>query len=143
ELNLIKKDWEGCPFEHHVIDGVFSVKTESVCFEYSQGTNEFLVKDDIGIELLKTVKGGVRFSKELPDYSGNRSLAYFDFKDETVFGFGCRIMNPNRTGTTVDVFSVKAGCISGDYGGTPIPFFISSKGYGFFFTNPWPHVYFD
>lgn len=52
-------------------------------------------------------------------------------------------MPPDRTGGTIDIFNVKVGLEQGDYGGCPIPYFISTNGYGLFFNNPWPHVYFD
>jgi alpha-glucosidase (family GH31 glycosyl hydrolase) len=52
-------------------------------------------------------------------------------------------MRPDRTGVFADMYSVKAGRHSGDYGGFPVPFFLSTRGYGVFVNNPWPHVYFD
>jgi len=34
-------------------------------------------------------------------------------------------MRPNRTGHGADMFAIKAGLYSGDYGGFPVPFFLS------------------
>ncbi len=58
-------------------------------------------------------------------------------------GFGARMFPTDRTGAAADIFSEKGGVRHGDYGGFPIPYFLSSRGYGFFFNNPWLHVYFD
>lgn len=97
-----------------------------------------------GAPLLQTRGGGVRFSTEDADYGGFRSYAEFDLEpDERFWGFGGRIHPFCRRGDSVDVFSVKGGKTYGDYSGFPVPFFISSKGYGVFLNNPWPHVYFD
>ncbi|WFB34996.1 glycoside hydrolase family 31 protein [Kiritimatiellota bacterium B12222] len=92
--------------------------------------------------MLKSVPGtGLRFDNS--DADTPAFYAEFEHADEAFHGFGGRIAPPNRTGQTVDIFSVKTGKRSGDYGGFPLPYFISSKGYGFFLNNPWPHVYFD
>lgn len=42
-----------------------------------------------------------------------------------------------------DMFAVKAGLYSGEYGGFPVPFFMSTRGFGVFVNNPWPHLFFD
>lgn len=92
---------------------------------------------------LKSLKGtGICFSGA---NGGDNPAFYAEFEldNEAFHGFGGRIAPPNRLGQTVDIFSVKTGKRSGDFGGFPLPYFISSKGYGFFLNNPWPHVYFD
>ncbi|OGV36671.1 MAG: hypothetical protein A2X48_16880 [Lentisphaerae bacterium GWF2_49_21] len=106
-------------------------------------TGNLEISDANGKQLLKSLDGGLRFSKVPAEYSGYRQMASFSLEDEKIFGFGGRIMPPCRNGTSVDIFTMKVGIVSGDYGGCPVPFYISSKGYGFFLNNPWPHVYFD
>ncbi len=107
-------------------------------------TADIRVADASGTTLLATKEGGLRFSSETPEYGGHRFFARFDLDpDEGLFGGGGRIMRPNRTGHGADMFAVKAGLYSGDYGGFPVPFFLSTKGYGIFLNNPWPHVCFD
>lgn len=102
------------------------------------------VLDASGVSLLSTQSGGFRFSPEAPESGGHRYFAKFGLDpEEAMFGGGGRIMRPNRKGHTAEMFAVKAGLYSGDYGGFPIPFFLSTKGYGFFLNNPWPHVCFD
>ena len=96
-----------------------------------------------GDKTLLSTRGGLRFSDEPGEFSGHRFLGTFDLANERVFGFGGRIMPPDRTGTSADMFAMKVGSFSGDYGGFPIPWFISTQGYGVFLNNPWPHVYFD
>lgn len=99
------------------------------------------VTDESGAVLLD---GGMRFAVEPGEFSGYRSVGTFRLDpDERIFGFGGRIMRPDRTGLFADLYSVKAGHHSGDYGGFPVPFFLSTKGYGVFVNNPWPHLYFD
>ena len=115
----------------------------SLCCEVDAESCGWTVKRTDGTPLLAT-HGGIRFGDEPGEYSGERVLAAFDFPaDEEVYGFGGRIAPLCRRGQTVDVFAVKVGRSSGDYGGFPLPFFISTRGYGFFLNNPWPHVYFD
>lgn len=128
-------------WEFHDKTLAFDNNTMSV--RYSSGSNEFTVKDKDDNILVETIYGGVKFAGEA-EYSGESTLTYFKLdKEEEVFGFGGRIYHPNRTGKSADIFSEKAGLHFGDYGGFPVPFFISTKGYGVFFNNPWPHVYFD
>ena len=120
------------------------VKTAEICFDYSYCTNEFMVSKKDGSVLLKTKDGGVRFSEEKADYGGLKSLTRFErIGKEHYFGFGGRTMPPDRTGSSIDIFDVKVGLDEGDFGGCPIPYFISTNGYGLFLNNPWPHVYFD
>lgn len=107
------------------------------------GTALFSVSGPGGEKLVACAPSGIRFSPEPGEYGGNRFLASFKLGDEQVFGFGGRSARPNRTGRTADIYAVKVGSHSGDYGGFPVPFFMSSKGYGVFLNNPWPHVYFD
>lgn len=121
----------------------FVFETDDFNVKLEQSTNEVSIFDREGNTLIQTTKGGFRFARDEPDYSGHSFLTFFDLVDEQIFGFGGRIMHPNRTGTTADIFSEKVGKTRGDYGGFPIPFFMSTKGYGFFLNNPWPHVYFD
>lgn len=78
-----------------------------------------------------------------PRFHGDAFLAAFRLQAEDLFGMGGRIARPNRRGSTADMFAMKVGLCQGDYGGFPMPFFISTKGYGVFLNNPWPHVYFD
>jgi len=96
-----------------------------------------------GTPLLSSI-GGIRFSTEAAEYSGERFVAAFDFpEDEHIYGFGGRVAPLCRRGQTADMFAVKTGRLSGDYGGFPIPYYISTKGYAVFINNPWPHLYFD
>lgn len=112
--------------------------------EYDLKSNEFKITDKNSKVLLQSKKGGVRFTLDSPEYSGDKSLGFFELDEkEEIFGFGGRIIHPDRKGTSVDIFDEKGGKIFGDYGGFPIPFFLSTKGYGVFLANPWPHVYFD
>jgi len=124
-------------------DGKISFETP--CFKGNLDTSsgEIEIRDGKGKKFIQSLDGGLRFSKEPAEYSGHRQFASFKLEDEKIFGFGGRIMPPCRNGSTVDIFTMKVGIVSGDYGGCPIPFFISSKGYGIFYNNPWPHVYFD
>lgn len=144
-LNLINANWEGSNVSSKANEKEIIFETDSIKFSYILASNEFTISDKAGKILLSTKKGGLRYSEMPPDYdSGNRFLSFFNLdSDERVFGFGGRTMPPNRTGTTVDIFSEKVGALLGDYGGCPIPYFISTKGYGVFVNNPWPHLYFD
>lgn len=120
----------------------FSIK--NIYFEYDFTSNEYVVSDKEKGELLKSKNGGARFSQEEAEYSGDKMLNFFELdRDEEIFGFGGRISNPLKTGTTVDIFPQKAGVKVGDYGGFPLPYFLSTKNYAVLFANPWPHVYFD
>lgn len=88
--------------------------------------------------------GGARFSRQRAAWSGHRFFSAFRLPpEEKIWGFGGRVQPLDRRGSTVDIFSMKVGRTAGDYGGFPMPFFISSAGYGLFLNNPWPHVYFD
>jgi alpha-glucosidase (family GH31 glycosyl hydrolase) len=105
---------------------------------------EFAVVDARGEVVLASVGGGFRFSPGPAEYSGQKFFAAFRLDpQERLFGFGGRIMRPDRTGMFADMFAVKAGLYSGDYGGFPVPFFLSTRGYGVFVNNPWPHLFFD
>ena len=121
---------------------VFSNKTLVFTFDFETG--DYAFSDKSGKNLLKTVGGGARFSKHAAEYSGIKSYTAFEHKPEEKFaGFGGRMFHPDRTGQRADIFSEKGGAKVGDYGGFPVPYFTSSEGYGVFFNNPWPHVYFD
>ncbi len=119
------------------------VKSGEIEYRHDISCGDFTVIID-GEPAVQSVDGGVRFSSEPPEYGGHRSFAGFELDaDESVWGFGGRARPLNRRGETIDIFSEKVGQLYGDYGGFPIPYFISSRGYGVFFNNPWPHVYFD
>lgn len=106
-------------------------------------TGDLTLTDAQGHILWQTVEGGLRFSDESGEYSGKRFCCWSELGDQHCYGFGGRIAPLDRTGQSVDVFSMKTGVRPGDYGGFPVPFFISTRGYGLFLNNPWPHVYFD
>lgn len=111
---------------------------------YDRETRNFTVFNDRDEIMLESLHGGFLFSEEKPEFSGYRTMAHFKIsEEEQFFGFGGRTAKPDRLGSSADMFNVKAGVVSGDYGGCAVPFFISTKGYGFFLNNPWPHVYFD
>lgn len=121
---------------------VFS--SNSVTLKLDPKTWDIAISDGAGRSLWQTVEGGMRFSSEDPDYSGQKFFCRSILgEDEHIFGFGARVSPPDRRGGSADIFSVKTGKVSGDYGGFPLPFFLSTRGYGIFLNNPWPHVYFD
>ena len=143
-LGLIKTDWEVLPYSFSLTEGVITFSNSRMTLVYDMNTNEFSFRTKEGKTLLKTKNGGARFSSLPADYSGVRSYTEFErIGEEKYSGFGARIYKVDRTGESADIFAEKGGARVGDYGGFPIPYFISSAGYGFFFNNPWPHVYFD
>ncbi|MEX2606088.1 MAG: TIM-barrel domain-containing protein [Kiritimatiellia bacterium] len=115
---------------------------DALAVDVNPATGAITLSGPDGETLLSSRNGGFRFQPDseetYPAY-----FAEFDAQDESFFGFGGRIMPPRRNGSSLDVFSVKTGVKSGDYGGFPMPYFISTRGYGVFLNNPWPHVYFD
>ena len=143
-LGLIKTDWHVSEYDYKLEDGVIYFSNARLTLVFDMNTSEFEFKTADGKVLVKTKNGGARFSESAADYSGMRSYTEFErIGDERYSGFGARIYKMDRTGTSADIFSTKGGARVGDYGGFPIPYFISSAGYGLFFNNPWPHVYFD
>ena len=143
-LGLIKTDWEARPYDYKLEDGVITFSNErlTLLFDMNSGEFEFKTADDK--TLVKTKNGGARFSRIPADYSGMRSYTEFErLGEERYSGFGARIYKVDRTGESADIFAEKGGAKVGDYGGFPMPYFLSSAGYGLFFNNPWPHVYFD
>ena len=143
-LGLIKTDWEALPYDYKFEEGVITFSNSRLTLVFDLNTNEYSFKTAGGKLLLKTKNGGARFSSTPADYSGMRSYTEFErIGKERYSGFGARIYKVDRTGESADIFAEKGGARVGDYGGFPIPYFISSAGYGFFFNNPWPHVYFD
>ena len=143
-LGLIKTDWETAPYDYKLEDGVITFSNARLTLLFDMNTNEFSFATAEGKSLLRTKNGGARFSSLPAEYSGMRSYTEFErIGEERYSGFGARIYKVDRTGESADIFAEKGGAKVGDYGGFPIPYFISSAGYGFFFNNPWPHVYFD
>ena len=142
QLGLIEKNVESNSCLSDDSAEKYTFEHPSFKYTFDKLTGNFAVCDKDGLNLLQSIEG-VRFSKLKPAYSGHRSFMSFNLSNEDIFGFGGRIARPNRTGASADLFSQKVGKRSGDYGGAPIPFFLSTKGYGFFLNNPWPHVYFD
>ena len=143
-LGLIRTDWDAAPYDYSLEDGVIHFSNGRMILEFDMNTNEFAFKTAGGKTLLQTKNGGARFSETPADYSGMRSYTEFErIGGERYSGFGARIYKVDRTGESADIFSEKGGARVGDYGGFPVPYFISSAGYGLFFNNPWPHVYFD
>ncbi len=143
-LGLIKTDWDVAPYDYKLEDGVITFSNARLTLVYDMNTNEYEFRSKDGKVLLKTKRGGARFSDQPADYSGMRSYTEFErIEGEHYSGFGARIYKVDRTGESADIFAEKGGARVGDYGGFPIPYFLSSRGYGFFFNNPWPHVYFD
>ena len=142
-LGLVKTDWRADKYDSDLKDGVITFSNARLTLVFDMNTCEYEFKTKEGKTLLKT-KNGVRFSSLPADYSGMRSYTEFErVGKERYSGFGARIYKVDRTGESADIFAEKGGARVGDYGGFPIPYFISSTGYGFFFNNPWPHVYFD
>ena len=143
-LGLIRTDWEPLPYDYKLEDGVITFGNARLTLTFDMNTNEFEFRTAEGKTLVKTKNGGARFSEKAAEYSGMRSYTEFErIGDERYSGFGARIYKLDRTGESADIFSEKGGARVGDYGGFPVPYFISSAGYGLFFNNPWPHVYFD
>lgn len=142
-LQLIKPECQPSDFSFYQQDGSIHAETPLLGFEYEREKHDFTFKTKNGDVLLKSMNNGIKFSSEAVEWSGNRFFAEFDFKEEAVFGLGGRTMPPCRNGQTMDFFNMKVGRRRGDYGGFSIPFFLSSKGYGLFLNNPWPHLYFD
>ena len=143
-LGLIKTDWTPAPYDYKLENGVITFSNARLTLVFDMNTNEYSFRAADGKTLLKTQNGGARFSETPADYSGMRSYTEFErMGEERYSGFGARIYKVDRTGESADIFAEKGGAKVGDYGGFPIPYFISSAGYGVFFNNPWPHVYFD
>ena len=143
-LGLIQTDWEPLPYDYKLEDGVITFRNARMTLTFDMNTNEFSFQTAEGKTLVKTKNGGARFSDAPAEYSGMRSYTEFErIGNERYSGFGARIYKVDRTGESADIFSEKGGARVGDYGGFPMPYFISSAGYGLFFNNPWPHVYFD
>ena len=143
-LGLINTDWEKTEYNYSYDDNKIVFSNKKMVFIFDFETGDYSFSDKEGKILLKTIGGGARISNIAAEYSGMRTYTAFSHKPEEKFaGFGGRMFNPDRTGSTVDIFSEKGGTKVGDYGGFPVPYFTSSEGYGVFFNNPWPHVYFD
>lgn len=143
-VELIKTDFSPAPYDYKLEEGVITFSNDRLTLVFDMNTNEYEFRLKDGKTLLKTKNGGARFSSVPADYSGMRSYTEFErIGEEKYSGFGARIYKVDRTGESADIFAEKGGAKVGDYGGFPIPYFISSAGYGFFFNNPWPHVYFD
>ena len=143
ELTELYLNSEDVNYSYHETDHYIYVQNSLLKVKFDKFSKNISVWDKNDEVLLESLYGGVLFSDTLPDYSGYKTLMHYKINEESFFGFGGRVLHPNRTGTTVDVFNIKAGVVSGDYGGCAVPFFLSTKGYGFFLNNPWPHVYFD
>ncbi len=142
-LGLINTAWEKNEFDYSIRNNKVVFSNKKMVFALDFETGEYEFSDKKG-KLLFATKGGVRFYKDAAEYSGMKTLTIFSCKDNEKFaGFGGRMFNPDRTGSSADIFSEKGGTHVGDYGGFPVPYFTSSEGYGVFFNNPWPHVYFD
>ncbi len=120
-----------------------TASTAALQFSMTKQTGDFAVRDSTGAALVESLDGGLRFSSAAGEYSGEPYFSFFRLGDQRVFGFGGRVMPPDRTGTSADIFAMKVGGHKGDYGGFPMPFFLSTAGYGLFVNNPWPHLYFD
>ncbi len=143
-LGLIQTNWESLPYDYSLEKGVITFSNKRLTLVFDMNTNEYSFRSADGKTLLRTKNGGARFSSLPAEYSGMRSYTEFErMGEEKYSGFGARIYKVDRTGESADIFAEKGGARVGDYGGFPIPYFISSAGYGFFFNNPWPHVYFD
>lgn len=141
ELGLV--DTAGSPTTVTVVDRPdgWGLATAAASLHFDGDGNLLFTAGD---EVLTRSQGPVRFSEEAPEFArGHRFLADFELGDERILGFGGRILPPDRTHTTCDLFAMKVGAHSGDYGGFPQPWFLSTRGYGVFLCNPWPHVYFD
>lgn len=142
-LGLIETQLENTGYSSEFKDNCLHFSNKEMSLTYDFGTNEYEFTGNDGKLLIKTKNGGARFS-EGAEYSGMKSLTDFErIGDERFFGFGARMYHIDRTGESADIFSEKGGAKVGDYGGFPVPYFISTNGYGVFFNNPWPHVYFD
>ncbi|MFN2168771.1 MAG: TIM-barrel domain-containing protein, partial [Anaerolineae bacterium] len=142
ELGLLLNGVSGAPLDWSYEEPLLRFRDGLISVVFNTATADFEVRDAAGDCLLRSRNGGFRFADGAPDV-GPAYFAEFERLEEAYFGFGGRIMKPDRTGHTADVFSVKTGKRSGDYGGFPLPYFISTRGYGLFLNNPWPHVYFD
>lgn len=143
KLKLINEDKKIYNFEVSEDDDRLKLRNEHLTVIFSKKTLEINILDIAGKSLLETINGGLKFSNKDILYGGYRSLCFFKIRDENFFGFGGRTVHPNRTYSSADIFNIKAGVVSGDYGGCAVPFFLSTRGYGFFLNNSWPHVYFD
>jgi alpha-glucosidase (family GH31 glycosyl hydrolase) len=131
------------PLTQPTASGVMAVAAGEWRVEIGPTSHEIAVRTTDGEPMLQSVGGGFRFSSEPAEFGGSRFFARFRLASERLSGFGGRIMRPDRIGAFADMYAVTAGQHSGDYGGFPVPFFLSTRGYGVFLNNPWPHVYFD
>ncbi|MBD3418875.1 MAG: hypothetical protein GF398_02035 [Chitinivibrionales bacterium] len=143
KLDLLSTDFPQTDFVFASTGDAFQITTEALKLGWKDAGREIDISTRSGSHVLSSINRGIRFSTQATYSGGSRFFGEFAIDSENFFGFGGRIAPPNRTGATADIFSVKAGVHWGDYGGFPIPFFMSTKGYGFFLNNPWPHVYFD
>ncbi len=143
KLGLIRCKNRGADFSFFQQDARIHAETSCVRLSYNTKGHDFEFKSNDGIMLLRNISGGIQFSDKEAKWSGHRFFSEFDLKDETVFGLGGRTMPPARNGQSMDFFNMKVGKRVGDYGGFAMPFYLSSKGYGLFLNNPWPHLYFD
>ncbi|HCJ01809.1 MAG TPA: hypothetical protein DHV31_02835, partial [Clostridiales bacterium] len=136
-LGLIQTNWESLPYDYSLEKGVITFSNKRLTLVFDMNTNEYSFRSADGKTLLRTKNGGARFSSLPAEYSGMRSYTEFErMGEEKYSGFGARIYKVDRTGESADIFAEKGGARVGDYGGFPIPYFISSAGYGFFFNNP-------
>lgn len=144
QFSLINTDWGKRGYDYRFENNRIEFSNVKMIFTYDFTNGEFGFKTKDGKTLVSTKDGGVRFGTDSADYSGMRTFTAFKRIDNEKFsGFGARMYSPDRTGECADIFSQKGGAKVGDYGGFPVPYFISSRGYGLFFNNPWPHMYFD
>ncbi len=143
-LGLVCTEWGARTYHYEYSENKIKFSNKCMCFTYDFDTNEYEFRDKDGYSFIRTSGGGIHVCKNGVEYSGFGTLTtFFCEKEERFSGFGARMHKINRRGCSADIFAQKGGTKEGDYGGFPVPYFISSRGYGVFVNNPWPHVYFD
>lgn len=138
---IIRYEWDAVPHTTSIDDDLIVVASDKLAIHINKKPFGLSVLNSDGKVLLKTLKDGIM----LNDADGPlQTLTQFVLRPEDHFwGFGGRIAQVDRRGSTADLFSVKVSRMRGDYGGFPMPYFMNPAGYGFLLDNPWPHVYFD
>lgn len=144
KLGLIELPDKSHSGRREITSAEATLQASAMRFVIDNRTGRWQVNRD-GTPLLAPAEGSPRFSPEPPTFgAGNRFLVEFQRQgEERFFGLGGRIAQPDRTGSSADMYAMKVGLYSGDYGGFPIPLVLSTRGYAVFLNNPWPHVYFD
>lgn len=135
---VIKQHQDKIIFQNEI--GSVAVNTKTFCITFRDEENRILTATQSMLkpEAMHSKATPFSFVKHADDYSRSIAASFSLAPDEKIFGCGESFTRLNKRGQRLNLFSMDAQSTASDRMYKPIPFFISSRGYGMFLHTSAP-----